>query len=85
LAIAGCLAILVAVGRDSAPLAGAWFVATWIIAALWLNVPAMRMALAIVLLPACVVLTWEGGLFFVPAVLALLGVAMIERGRGVVA
>ena len=81
LALAGCLAILVAVGLDSVPLAGAWLGATWLIAVLWLRAPVVRLPLAIVLLPACVVLTWEGGLFFVPAAMALIGVSLIERGR----
>lgn len=85
MALAGCLAMLIAVGSDSLSLVAAWLVATGLIGALWLRAPGSRMVLPIILLPLCVLLTFEGGLFFVPADMALIGVALIERGRGLVA
>jgi hypothetical protein len=33
---------------------------------------AVRFGLAVSLLPVCVLLTWEGGLFFVPGAVALM-------------
>jgi hypothetical protein len=72
LAAAGCVVIFAGVGPQSWPFVLGWVAASLVVAIAWeILAPALRLALALVLLPACVVLTWEGGLFFVPSAIAL--------------
>jgi len=73
-------AILVAVGWDAV-----WLVATWGLAAIVLAVgarlvraPLVRVVLCTTLVMLCVLLTFEGGLFFLPAATALLVAATLE-------
>jgi hypothetical protein len=73
LALAGCLLIFVAVGPESWPLVVGWLAASLAIGVVWSRLTqALRFALAVSLLPICVLLTWEGGLFFVPSAIALI-------------
>jgi hypothetical protein len=79
LAGVGWLAILALVGPAAWPLLIPWLLAIALVTWIWSRVPAVaRIALALVLVPLCVVLTWEGGLFFLPAAIAL---AVLEGSR----
>lgn len=49
------------------------------------KVRAARVAIAVILLPFCYLLAMLGGILFLPAVLALLGAAILARGRSLVA
>jgi hypothetical protein len=61
------------------PLVAGWLPASVIVGFLWSRLtPTWRLALAFGLIPLCVLLTWEGGLFFVPAAIALI-IASIPR------
>jgi hypothetical protein len=77
LALAGGAGILAVVGRDGLPLVLGWLVALGICAAaacLMRSRP-RRIVAAIALplaVPACLLLTFEGGWFFLPALLAFL-------------
>jgi hypothetical protein len=73
LALAGCLLIFVSVGSQSWPLVVGWLAASIAIGVIWsrLTQP-FRFGLAVSLLPVLVLLTWEGGLFFVPSAVALI-------------
>jgi hypothetical protein len=82
-ALAGCLLIPLSVGPESWPLAAAWLAASLAIGLIWSRLAhAFRFGLAVALLPLCILLTWEGGLFFVPSAVALI---LASRGahRGV--
>jgi hypothetical protein len=73
LAVAGCLLILVLVGPESWPLVLGWLGASLAIGLAWSRLTqTFRFGLAVSLLPVCVLLTWEGGLFFVPSAIALI-------------
>jgi hypothetical protein len=78
LVVAACIAIVSLVGSDSLPLVAGWLVGALVIGALWTALPRLRLTLSIALLPLCVLLTWEGGLFFLPAAVALLGISIAE-------
>jgi hypothetical protein len=72
LAGTGWLTILALVGPGAWPLLVLWLLAIALVTWVWSRVPpVVRVALALVLLPLCVLFTWEGGLFFLPAALAL--------------
>jgi hypothetical protein len=81
--VAGEAVLLVAVGRDAL-----WLVAGWALAALAIAgaarvvSPTIRLVGAAVLVPTCVLFTGEGGLFFVPAALALAAAALLGRSAG---
>lgn len=80
LAAAGCLLIFTLVGPDSWPLVLFWLVVSIVVGLVWVRLaPACRLALAVGLLLVCVLLTWEGGLFFVPSVIALIVAAIPGR------
>lgn len=74
--------ILIAVGWSAWPVVAGWAAGSIAVAALalvahhrsWAR--AVRTTTAGILVVGCVVLTWEGGLFFVPASLALLAAAL---------
>ncbi len=61
----------------------AWFIAALAIAGVvWIaKVRVARVAISVVLLPFCVLLAMLGGIIFLPAVLALLGAAILAPGR----
>jgi hypothetical protein len=78
--VAAEVAILAVVGWEGVWLAAAWGVGALVVAS---GVRAVRSSIARVsicaaLVPLCVVLTFEGGLFFVPAAVALLLAAVLE-------
>ena len=79
--VAGEVFILAAVGAESWPLLVGWAVAALLVAGVTRLVrrPALRITLSALLLPACVVTTFEGGLFFVPAAAALFFAAVMDR------
>jgi hypothetical protein len=79
LAGAGWLTILALVGPVAWPLLILWLLALALVIWIWSRVPSvMRIALALVFILLCALLTWEGGLFFLPAALAL---AVLEVSR----
>ena len=83
--VAGEVFILAAVGVESWPVLVGWVVVALVVAAVTRLVrrPALRIILATLLLPACIITTFEGGLFFVPAATALLLAAVMDlRHRG---
>src|SRR3954452_22228674 len=68
LVLAGCVLILAIVGLASWPLVLAWLAAALLVGSIWERLsPPWRLGLAVGLLAACVLLTWEGGLFFIPS------------------
>jgi hypothetical protein len=72
LAVAGVVAIFVAVGDRSWPLIVGWSLAVAAFAWLWRSQahrPPAQLAIAAAAVAVLVVLTWEGGLFLVPAAL----------------
>ena len=79
LALVACLTILIAVGAESLPLVALWLGASILVGVAWVRVPALELILPLVLLPILVLLTWQGGLFFIPAVIAMVGMARISR------
>lgn len=80
LAVAGCASVFAAVGLESWPLVLCWLAAAGVIGLIWSRVPpVLRLALALPLLPLCVLLTFEGGLFFVPSVIALIVASVATR------
>jgi hypothetical protein len=81
----GCALIFTLVGPKSWPLVLGWLAASLLVGLLWGRLAhSFRLALAIGLLPVCVLLTWEGGLFLLPSVIALT-VASIPGRRSVTA
>lgn len=64
----------------------AWFIAVLAVAGVvWIaRVRTARVAIAVILLPFCFLLAMLGGILFLPAVLALLGAAILARGRSLV-
>jgi len=84
-ALLGCLLILVSVGPQSWPLVLGWLGATLVVGLAWMLLsPTLRLGFAVCLLPLCVILTWEGGLFFVPSAVALI-VASLRSHRSLLA
>src|SRR5437867_4308905 len=79
LALAACLSILLGVGPGSWPLLVGWLAAIILVATVWEAAPVVRVGMAIALIPLCILLTWEGGLFFVPSAAALVILAVVER------
>lgn len=80
LAALGILAILAAVGTDSLPLVGFWIVSSLAVAWIWrTSGRIIRTGLALALLPTCVLMTFEGGLFLLPAVFALVWATLGPR------
>jgi hypothetical protein len=72
LAICGWVAILVLVGGAAAPLLAGWLAGIALVALVAARLDGQkRRAAALTLALAFVVLTWVGGLFFVPCALAL--------------
>ena len=72
---------LIAVGWDALPLVAAWGAAALVLALLahFVRAPNARLLVSAALLPLCVLLTFEGGLFFVPAAAVLLLAALRDR------
>jgi len=79
--VAGEVFMLAAVGAESWPLLVGWAVAALVVAGVTrlARRPALRIILVALLLPACVITTFEGGLFFVPAAATLFIAAMMDR------
>jgi len=79
---AGEAAIFLAVGVASWPLVVAWALGALLVALAgrFIHGRLERSVLTGLLLPACVLLTFEGGLFFLPAVCALF-VAQLKDGN----
>jgi hypothetical protein len=79
------LLIFALVGPQSWPLVLGWLAASLLVGLFWERLaPSFRLALAVGLLPVCVLLTWEGGLFLLPGVITLI-VASISGRRSVTA
>jgi hypothetical protein len=77
---AGCVLIFALVGPESWPLVLGWLAASLLVGLLWERLaPSFRLALAVGLLPVCVLLTWEGGLFLLPSVIALTAASISGR------
>ena len=74
LVLVGLWVVLALVGTASWPVLLGWVIG-WLCVAAGLHALAdhrwVRLAAACTLVPLCVVLTWEGGLFFLPAAAAL--------------
>jgi hypothetical protein len=72
---------LVLIGTVAWPLVLGWAVAAVVVGLVAGVLPtgAVRIVAALALLPACVVLTWEGGLFLLPAAACLAAAAILER------
>jgi cytochrome c oxidase subunit IV len=79
--------VFVVIGEDSWPLVGAWALAAAgvLLVARFAHTSWLRRALAILLVAACVLLTTQAGLFFVPASVALLVAAFTHPRRTVAA
>ena len=77
------LAFLLIVGSAAWPLTSVWALAAVIVAVVWtfIHRPAYRLVLAVALLPACVVLTTLGGLFYLPAAATLVAAAAVGARR----
>jgi hypothetical protein len=78
--IAAEVTILLTVGWQAWWLVVAWGIAGLVLAlgARSVRPPLARVVICAALVPLCVVLTFEGGLFFVPAAAALLLAAVLE-------
>jgi hypothetical protein len=76
--------VLVAIGASALPVAGAWALAALgVVVVVWLvDSPSFRVVLAALLIAACLVLTAEEGLFFLPAAVSLFAAAAAGRHRG---
>jgi len=81
--VAGEVFILAAVGVESWPVLAGWALVALVVAGVTRLVrrPALRIILSALLLPACVITTFEGGLFFVPAAAALFLAAVMDRAH----
>jgi hypothetical protein len=82
--VVAAVVILGSVGWDAYWLVVAWGVAALVLAfgARVVRGPLARVALCATLIPLCVLLTFEGGLFFLPAAVVLLLAAVQEWRRG---
>ncbi len=76
--------VLVAIGASALPLAGAWALAALgvVVVARLVRSPLARVVLAALLVAACLVLTAEEGLFFLPAAAGLFAAAVAGRHHG---
>ena len=76
--------VVVAIGASALPLAGAWALAAVgvVVVARLVHSPTARVALTALLMAACLVLTAEEGLFFLPAATALFAAAVTARRHG---
>ena len=83
LAVAGLVTLTVAVGDAVVlGLTAAWALVIAAIALLWVwwaRRPGARIAFSVLLLPALVLFALLGGLFFVPAAIALLVASVVSR------
>ena len=80
LALVGCAYILASVGSEALPLVVGWLAACLLVGLAWERAtPTFRVVLATGLVPVCVVLTWEGGLYFLPSAVALMVASMSSR------
>jgi hypothetical protein len=78
----GGLLILTLGGPEGWPIVVGWLAASVLVGLVWQAMaPSLRLALALVLLPLCILLTWEGGLFFVPSAIALVIASIPARHR----
>jgi len=76
----GIVAILVVVGTSSLPLVGFWIVVSLGVGWIWkTSGRVIRVGLSVALVPACVLMTFEGGLFLLPAAFALAGSTLARR------
>jgi hypothetical protein len=82
LAALGMLAILVLVGPSSLPLVGFWLAVSIGVGWIWrTSGRVLRVALCLALPPLCVLMTFEGGLLFLPAAFALAGSTFARKRR----
>lgn len=72
LAFAGPAFLVVATRGNFWPLAVGWWVGSLVVASI--KKRGVRIGVTVALLPICVLATFEGGLFMLPAVLALLAI-----------
>lgn len=72
LAFVGPVFLVLVTGGGFLPLAIGWWIASLTLACI--KSRRTRMGLAVALLPICVLTTFEGGLFMLPAVVALLAI-----------
>lgn len=80
----GAVIIVISVGVEALPLAGGWILAAALAGWLWFRARAtLRLGIALALVPVCILLTWEGGLFFLPAALALIAISLAPKLRQV--
>jgi hypothetical protein len=57
-----------------------WLTGSIVVGLVWQRLaPSLRLALAVLLVPICVLLTWEGGLSFIPSVIALFAASIPTR------
>ena len=82
--VAGEAAIFVAVGAASWPLLVAWALGALVVAlgARLVHGRLQRSVMTGLLLPACVLLVFEGGLFFLPAAVTLFVAAVRDKHEG---
>jgi hypothetical protein len=75
--------VVAAIGPDALFVAGAWAVTATVAAvvALLVHGATVRLSLAALLVAACVLLSTELGLFFLPAALTLLAAAVSDHRR----
>jgi hypothetical protein len=79
-AFLGCFLIFVSVGPQSWPLVLGWLGAALVVGLVWLQMPpGLKLGFAVFLLALCILLTWEGGLFFVPSAVALIVASLRSR------
>src|SRR3954470_15556777 len=82
LAVAGLAAMILATGGDAWPLALAWAAVAVAFGWVWRWLPRRRarIIMGLVSAAALVALTWEGGLFLLPAAVAAVLIADMRRG-----
>ncbi len=69
LALAGPLVLVVATRGGFLPLAFAWWAVSFVVACIGSR--KARIGLSLLLMPACVLLAFEGGLFMLPALISM--------------
>ena len=79
--VTGEALVFAAVGVAAWPVLAGWAVAALVVAGVphLVRRSALRIILAALVLPACVITTFEGGLFFAPAATALFLAAVMDR------
>jgi hypothetical protein len=82
LAALAMLALLVLAGTSSLPLVGFWLAVSIGVGWMWrTSGRVLRVGLSLALVPLCVLMTFEGGLLFLPAAFALAGSSLARKRR----